>query len=301
MVMPTSFRAPREWVLLLVSIVLVSLVCLGLHLALSTYLTEQVDPDGTVRVVDQDVFPGWKSRRLSGLLLGPEQIACYLCFTWALTIVIARLNEVRRQRRYFKYDVLPGQEGSRILTRDARPLIRKTDETVRRYGPSILTSMIRAALAKYALSRNASDVGEVVRTHADVEQGKLVTSMATVAYLVWVIPAIGFLGTVRGLGQTMSKAEYTEEDFLQEVARHLSIAFDCTFIALSLSVVLMYFVHVAQREEENLVIDCQQYCQANLLLRLYDPQPDLAIGSAPTNQNGRLQPTDDYSPLQERY
>lgn len=300
MVMPTSFRAPREWVLLIVSVVLVAVVCVCLHLALSTYLTETIDEQGEVQLLDQDVLPGWKSRRLSGLLLGPEQIACYLCFTWALTMVIARMNEVRRQRRYFKYDILPKQEGSRILTRDARPLIRKTDETVRTYGPSILTSMIRAALAKYALSRNASDVGEVVRTQADVEQGKLVTSMSTVAYLVWVIPAIGFLGTVRGLSQTMSKAEYTEEDFLQEVARHLSIAFDCTFIALALSVILMYFVHVLQRDEEHLVIDCQQYCQANLLLRLYDPQPDLAI--APTSgANGRTQPSEDYTPLQERY
>ena len=36
----------------------------------------------------------------------------------------------------------------------------------------------------------------------------------------------------------------------------------------------MYFLHHVQRSEENLIIDCQQYCQEHLLLRLYDPKPE---------------------------
>jgi hypothetical protein len=35
----------------------------------------------------------------------------------------------------------------------------------------------------------------------------------------------------------------------------------------------MYFLHAVQRAEEMLVIDCQDYCQEHLLLRLYDPKP----------------------------
>src|SRR5437867_12162680 len=46
---------------------------------------------------------------------------------------------------------------------------------------------------------------EIVRTQGDVEQGRLVTSIATVQYLAWAIPAIGFLGTVRGLAGGLSK------------------------------------------------------------------------------------------------
>ena len=47
-------------------------------------------------------------------------------------------------------------------------------------------------------------------------------------------------------------------------------------VALALSLVVMLFLHLQQREEEGLVIDCQQYCQEHLLLRLYDPQPEVA-------------------------
>jgi hypothetical protein len=72
----------------------------------------------------------------------------------------------------------------------------------------------------------------------------------------------------------MSKAgNQSDPDFIKQVTDQLGIAFDCTFVALALSVVVMYLIHVVQRAEELLLIDCQAYCQEHLLLRLYDPQP----------------------------
>ena len=109
------------------------------------------------------------------------------------------------------------------------------------------------ALGKFAVSRSATDASEVVRTQADVEQGRLVSSIATVQYLAWAIPAIGFLGTVRGLAGGMSMAaggEESTQQFLDQATRHLTIAFDCTFVALALSLVVMYFLHTIQRAEE---------------------------------------------------
>jgi biopolymer transport protein ExbB/TolQ len=140
--------------------------------------------------------------------------------------------------------------------------------------------MARLALNKFAVSRSAADASEVVRTQAEMEQGRMVTSIATVQYLAWAIPAIGFLGTVRGLAGGMSMASVQDGDtqrFLDQATRHLTIAFDCTFVALALSLVVMYFLHAIQRAEEALVLDCQQYCQEHLLLRLYDPKPEEAF------------------------
>ena len=156
-------------------------------------------------------------------------------------------------------------------------MLRKIDQITTRRGPSILATMARLALGKFAVSRSATDASEVVRTQAEVEQGRLVTSIATVQYLAWAIPAIGFLGTVRGLAGGMSMATGGEEStqhFLDQATRHLTIAFDCTFVALALSLVVMYFLHAIQRAEEGLVLDCQQFCQEHLVLRLYDPAPE---------------------------
>jgi biopolymer transport protein ExbB/TolQ len=270
---PTQ-RPTREWPLLILATALVGAVCLPLWQWVS-----HVDPQSA----------SWAPtvERAGRLFLGPEQIACYACFTWAGFILLSRYLELRRQRRAFGLDLLPTEEGARILPEDARPLQRKVDQIAATRGPFILANLIRLALGKYAVSRTGQDVSETVRTQAEVDLGRLVTSMATVHYLAWAIPALGFLGTVRGLALSLTMAgkvdEASIEVFLGEATRHLNTAFDCTLIALALSLPLMFLIHSVQRDEEALVIDCQQYCLEHLVNRLYTPEavPDEADEDRP--------------------
>ena len=51
------------------------------------------------------------------------------------------------------------------------------------------------------------------------------------------------------------------------------MAFDCTLVALAMSLVMMLLVHLMQREEESVVMDCQQYCLEHLVNRIYEPEP----------------------------
>ena len=103
--------------------------------------------------------------------------------------------------------------------------------------------MIRLGLGKYAVSRSGRDVSETVRTQADVDLGRLVTSMATVHYLAWAIPAIGFLGTVRGLAGSLTLAGQGGAAAHASPRRHLNVAFDCTLVALALSLSSMFLLH----------------------------------------------------------
>ncbi len=262
MSVPSSGRPPREWVHLLIALAVVGLIVAPLWQFAGT-------PESRA-----DLLAKWTPERLGRLLLGPEQVACYLCTVWAGLILLARGREVRRQRAALGWDLLPTDEGARILPEDARPLARKVDAVTTANGPSILGTMTRLGLTKFAITRAAPDVAEVVRTQADVEQSRLVASMGTVNYLVWAIPAVGFLGTVRGLAGGMSLAGAQEAElskFIKQATDQLGVAFDCTFVALALSLGLMYLLHAVQKAEETLVIDCQAYCQEHLLLRLYDP------------------------------
>jgi hypothetical protein len=258
-----SHRPTREWPLLLLTLTVVSLLCITLWQALA----------GEHRPAAP--FADWDAERWGRLLLGPEQIACYCCFTWGAFILLSRYLEVRRQRRAFDLGLLPTGEGIRILPEDARPLQRKVDEVNARRGPFILANLIRPALGKFAAGRSSAEVSESIRSQAEVDQGRLVTSMATVHYLAWAIPSLGFLGTVRGLAGCLTMAGSDEEStqvFVDQATRHLTVAFDCTLIALILSLAIMFLIHSVQRDEEALVIDCQQYCSENLLDRLYVPQ-----------------------------
>jgi biopolymer transport protein ExbB/TolQ len=252
---PTQ-RHTREWFLLVLALALVAAICVPLW-------------QWTGRTAEE--VTQLTPQRLGRLLLGPEQIACYAAFAWAAFILFSRYMEVQRQRRAFKLDMLPTEEGVRILPEDSRPLLRKVEEINNRRGPFILANMIRMALGKYAVSRSGQDVSEAVRTQSDVELGRFVSTMATVNYLAWALPALGFLGTVRGLSGSLSMADQIDEQyFISQVSKHLTVAFDCTLVALVLSLVIMFWLHRVQRDEEALVIDCRQYCLEHLVNRLYD-------------------------------
>jgi biopolymer transport protein ExbB/TolQ len=213
--------------------------------------------------------------RWAKLLLGPEQIACYCAFAWCTLIFLSRYGEMRRQRRGFKLGFLPTDDGARILPEDARPLQRSLDQLTASQGPFILANMIRAGLAKLSLSGSSVDVRETLKTQAETDFGRLVSSMSTMNYLAWAIPAIGFFGTVRGLAGSMTLAGQGGEQ-LRIATGHLTVAFDCTLVALGLSLVSMFFIHALQRAEESLVIDCQQYCLEHLVNRIYEA--DLEAG-----------------------
>jgi biopolymer transport protein ExbB/TolQ len=258
----SSQRPTREWPLLVLALALVCAVCIPLWQWSSAGQT------------GGDQWSSWTPERVGRLLLGPEQIACYCCFVWASFILLSRYLEVRRQRRAFTLDILPTEDGVRILPEDARPLQRKLEQSTRHGGPYILTNMIRLALGKYAVTRSSQDVSDTISTQAEVDLGRLVSSLSMVNYLAWAIPALGFLGTVRGLAGAMGMASRLDDAaFVTHVTNHLNVAFDCTLVALALSLVVMFLLHSIQRDEESLVIDCQQYCLEHLVNRLYQLEP----------------------------
>lgn len=263
MAITPSQRPTREWPLLILTLGIVGLICFPLWQGLSSEDTALAP------------WMNWTPERWGRLLLGPEQIACYCCFVWAAFILASRYLEVRRQRKAFSLGLLPTEEGARILQEDARPLQRKIEHISQASGPYILANMIRSALAKFSLSRNSQDVSETVRTQAEVEQGRLATGLSLVHYLAWAIPAIGFLGTVRGLAGSMTMTGQVDQEmqaFIDQATKHLGVAFDCTLVALTLSLGVMFILHFVQREEEALVIDCQQYCLEHLVNRIYEPE-----------------------------
>jgi biopolymer transport protein ExbB/TolQ len=252
-----SQKPIREWPLLVLTIAIVALICVPLWQSFGSD--------------ESPSMMSWTPERWARLLLGPEQVVCYCCFGWALFIFGCRYLENHRQRRAFGLGLLPTDEGARILQEDARVLARKADQIAERQGPFILANMVRSALGKFALSRSGDEVRETVKTQAELDHGRLAASMAMMNYLAWAIPAVGFFGTVRGLAGSMTVAGQGTQQ-LRVATQHLTVAFDCTLVALALSLVVMLLIHILQREEESLIYDCRQYCLEHLVNRIYEPE-----------------------------
>src|SRR5438034_575170 len=107
MALTPSHRPTREWPLLILTLAVVGLVCVPLAQAL------------TGDAAALNLGPTWTAERWSRLLIGPEQIACYCCFLWAVLILASRSWEVRRQRRAFALLLLPPLARTRFQPEEA--------------------------------------------------------------------------------------------------------------------------------------------------------------------------------------
>ena len=68
-----------------------------------------------------------------------------------------------------------------------------------------------------------------------------------------------------GIGDALGQAYRAVEGDIAGVTASLGIAFNSTFIALVISIALMFFMHQLQLIQERLVLDTHAYCDQRLL------------------------------------
>jgi len=73
---------------------------------------------------------------------------------------------------------------------------------------------------------------------------------------------------VRGIGNALGQAHQAVEGDISGVTASLGTAFNSTFVALVISIVLMFFIHQIQLMQERLVLDSEQYVDSWLVRRL---------------------------------
>ena len=109
------------------------------------------------------------------------------------------------------------------------------------------------------------DVSQAAYEVCDAEADRLDSELSMIRYIAWAIPSIGFIGTVRGIGEALAQAHKAVEGDIAGVTQSLGVAFNSTFVALLLSIILMFAVHQLQLQQERLVLDTKTYCDRQLI------------------------------------
>ncbi len=89
-----------------------------------------------------------------------------------------------------------------------------------------------------------------------------------VRYVAWAIPAIGFVGTVRGIGESLQQAHKAVEGDVSGVVAGLGISFNSTLVALALSITVMFLLHQVQLRQERTVLDTEEYLDTNVVRQM---------------------------------
>jgi biopolymer transport protein ExbB/TolQ len=96
------------------------------------------------------------------------------------------------------------------------------------------------------------------------------SELSMLRYLVWAIPSIGFIGTVRGIGVALRRADEALQGDISGVTSALGVAFNSTLVALIISIFLMLLIHLLQSSQEGLILRLQTFCRERLIDKLYD-------------------------------
>lgn len=214
---------------------------------------------------DPDYVP---ERSLFVIMKDWEQESCVILMIWAIAMIILKNNTTRREQEVLDSDPVRIPEGMRILPEDTREYVRQLESLPAEQQQSLTVRAGKAALSRFGATRNVQDVSEAGHAVCAAEAERLDSELSMLRYIAWAIPAIGFIGTVRGIGNALAEAHKAVTGDISGVTEGLGVAFNSTLVALLLSLVLMFLLHQLQLAQERLVLDAETYLDNRVLRNL---------------------------------
>ena len=197
-----------------------------------------------------------------------EQEACFILMLWAMSLMGYKTFQMIQEKRILGLDLVPRSQGTSILPEDAREFSRPIQALSPLRQSYLLPRALLTALHRFRSTRNIQDVSSSVRAICESESERLDSELSLIRYISWAIPSIGFLGTVRGIGQALGQAHKAALGDIAGVTQSLGVAFNSTFVALLISIFITFLMHRLQLEQERLALDAEEYCDQKLIRHL---------------------------------
>ncbi|MEM1154511.1 MAG: MotA/TolQ/ExbB proton channel family protein [Pseudomonadota bacterium] len=204
-------------------------------------------------------------RNLAVVIKDYEQESCFILLIWALAIMGYKGRRIVHEQHLLDRSLLDVPEGTSLLPQDAREYSRSLEALPDKEQDFLLPRTLLSALQRFATTGSIQAVSDTIKESCEAESDRLDSELSMVRYIAWAIPSIGFIGTVRGIGDALGQAYQAVEGDITGVTASLGVAFNSTFVALVLSIIIMFCLHQLQLAQERLVLDCQRYADKRLL------------------------------------
>ncbi|MBN2693312.1 MotA/TolQ/ExbB proton channel family protein [bacterium] len=237
---------------------------------------------GAVFIALMTLFIG--GGRAGDLLLGETSISVYpltlqnimhMFFFVGLGQLIVRWKSTMRENVFLEeMGFLPTDDKTVFTTDTEINEIKTRVEKAALKGTAFLPDLINVCINQYTKNKSVSDTLSVLNSNLELETHRLDLKYSMSKYIVWAIPTFGFIGTVLGIAQALGSLDIDKltgahkTEHFQILTSKLSLAFDTTLIALALSAILVFILHVVQKGEEEGVNNAGQYVLRNLINRI---------------------------------
>lgn len=257
------FQYPSEFFVTLFALIVTVVSVHALYVAwIRPAGTEIIAAEQARMRADPDYVP---ARSVFLVIKDFEQEAEIIHFVWAMLIIGYKALLVRRERKFLDRQLIQVPEGIKVLPEDAKDYARQLEDLPEEEKPMLVVRALQRTLDRFAATRSIRDSAETSRAVCDSEADRLDSGLAMIRYIAWAIPAIGFIGTVRHIGDALLQAHKAVTGDITGVTSDLGIAFNATFVALLLTIILMFFLHQLQQSQEQFVHDTDHWIDQHLI------------------------------------
>lgn len=135
--------------------------------------------------------------------------------------------------------------------------------------------LIERCVLGFNISHSADQTNSLLNSSLELYLHEIDLRYNIIRYITWLIPSLGFIGTVIGIMMALNyagdRANVESADMLYQVTERLGVAFSTTLLALVMASILVFIQNVVQGREETALNKAGQYCLDNLINRLYSP------------------------------
>lgn len=194
----------------------------------------------------------------------------YLIFAVGLGDLYVRWRTASSELEFLKMKLLPESDTAILQLKDLGP-IRQKVRSMYDADNGFLPYLISISITQLQASRSVDQAVTILTSSLDLMVHRVDLRYQMVRYISWLIPTIGFIGTVVGIAVALEYINPRNPD-IGLVTGSMAVAFYTTLVALILSAIMTFVQHFVQRMEERALNAAAQYCLENLINRLYVPE-----------------------------
>ena len=183
-----------------------------------------------------------------------------------------RFNQSNLELAQLSKQYLPEDETTMLRSQDLGSLYNRM-RPVEGERTFFLQRLTMRCILQFQGSRSVSQTNSLLNSSLELFQHELELKYTMLRYLVWLIPTLGFIGTVVGIAFALDyagSADTQDQKLLAQITGRLAVAFYTTLLALIQSALLVFALHIVQQKEEMALNQSGQYCLDNLINRLYE-------------------------------
>ena len=208
-------------------------------------------------------------RRSTAYPLTVQNIMWVVFFVGAGELLV-RLIITAKEQGQLKMGYLPEDPQAMLNGKSLIPVYQRVAQGA--HEGHFLPRLIQRVILLFQSTKATDQAHSLLSSSLDLFMHELELGYNMLRYIMWLIPSLGFIGTVKGIGDALDvtgSSDPNNPKLLSEVTKSLAVAFDTTLLALLMASLLLLIMHIIQGREEFTLNKSGQYCLDHLINRLH--------------------------------